>query len=113
MHSSCQASFGHFVMLRHPNQAAKLRQNIDMSRGWESKSVESQMEDAATRRATAHRTPLTPEQLRLRTERESLELSRTRVLKDLETTTHPRRREQLQAALRHLDVKLADLHTEA
>jgi hypothetical protein len=80
-----------------------------MSRGWESKDVESQMEEAASKRSAARRPPLTAEQLRLQTERNSLELSRTRVLKDLETTTHPRRREQLEAALRHLDAKLAQL----
>jgi hypothetical protein len=77
-----------------------------MSRGWESKDVESQMEEAAAQRAAAHQIPLTPDQLRVRTERQSLELSRTRVLKDLEATTHPRR-EQLQAALDHLNQKLA------
>jgi len=80
-----------------------------MSRGWESKDVESQMEEAASRRAAARQTPLTDEQIRLHTERKSLELSRTRVLKDLEAATHPRRREQLEAALRHLDRKLAEL----
>jgi hypothetical protein len=47
--------------------------------------------------------------MRTRTERESLELSRTRVLKDLGSATHPRRREQLEAALRHLNEKLAAL----
>ncbi len=83
-----------------------------MSRGWESKSVESQMEDAASRRSAAHRIPLTDEQIRIRSERESLELSRTRVLHDLESATHARRREQLQAALKHLDGKLAALGTE-
>jgi hypothetical protein len=81
-----------------------------MSRGWESKSVESQMEDAASRRAAGNETPQSAEQLRLEGERKSLELSRTRVLKDLETAVHPRRRDQLQAALRHLDGKLADLN---
>jgi hypothetical protein len=80
-----------------------------MSRGWESKSVESQMEEAASRRDAARQIPLTPEQIRLRADRHSLELSRTRVLKDLETSTHPRRREQLQAALKHLDEKLLEL----
>jgi len=80
-----------------------------MSRGWESKDVESQMEEAASRRAAARQAPLTDEQIRLQTERKSLELSRTRVLKDLEAATHPRRREQLEAALRHLDRKLAEL----
>jgi len=80
-----------------------------MSRGWESKSVESQMEEAASRRDAARRTPLTADQIRLRSERQSLELSRTRVLKDLESATHARRREQLQAALHHLDRKLSAL----
>jgi hypothetical protein len=80
-----------------------------MSRGWESKDVESQMEEAAARRAASRQTPPTAEQVRLQSERQSLELSRTRVLKDLEVTTNPRRREQLEAALQHLDRKLAEL----
>jgi len=80
-----------------------------MSRGWESKDVESQMEEAAAQRAATHQTPLSPDQIRIRTERESLELSRTRVLKDLESAAYPRRREQLEAALRHLNQKLAAL----
>lgn len=80
-----------------------------MSRGWESKDVESQQEEAAARRAAARVTPPTPEEIRLRTERQSLELSRTRVLKDLENSTHPRRRAQLEAALKHLNQKLAEL----
>jgi hypothetical protein len=82
---------------------------IDMSRGWESKDVESQMEEAAARRSVNRQTPLTAEQIRLKTERTSLELSRTRVLKDLEAATHPRRRQQLQAALDHLERKLGEL----
>jgi hypothetical protein len=80
-----------------------------MSRGWESKDVESQQEEAAAKRAAARETPPSAEELRLQAERKSLELSRTRVLKDLEAASHPRRREQLEAALRHLDRKLADL----
>jgi hypothetical protein len=80
-----------------------------MSRGWESKDVESQMEEAAAKRGASRQMPQTAEQIRLQTERHSLELSRTRVLKDLDGATHPRRREQLEAALRHLDRKLAEL----
>ena len=80
-----------------------------MSRGWESKSVESQIEDAASRRDTARRAGPSVEQIRIQTERHSLELSRTRVLNDLEMATHPRRRAQLQAALHFLDQKLSAL----
>lgn len=80
-----------------------------MSRGWESKDVESQMEEAAARRSAGKAAPPSPEQLRLKAERESLELSRKRVLDDLRNSTHPRRREQLESALRHLELKIAAL----
>jgi hypothetical protein len=81
-----------------------------MARGWESKSVESQMETAEERRAHRHaESALTPDEMRLRVERESLTLSIKRVQQDLLAATHPRRREQLQAALAHLQQKLADL----
>jgi len=80
-----------------------------MSRGWESKDVESQMEEAASRRNAARKAPLTEDQIRVESERHSLELSRARVVKDLEATTHERRRAQLQAALEYLEKKIADL----
>ena len=68
------------------------------------------METAEERRAQRHvEVALTPEQLRLRVERESLGLSIKRVEQDLLSATNPRRREQLQAALAHLQQKLADL----
>ena len=50
----------------------------------------------------------TPEQLEREAQRESLELSRQRVIHDLEQTVHPRRQEQLRAALAHLDKQLKD-----
>ena len=80
-----------------------------MSRGWESKSVESQMESAASERTAARRVLQSEEQIRRDQQRESLLLSRKRVLHDLETATHERYRQQLQAALQHLDQQLKDL----
>ena len=81
-----------------------------MARGWESKSVESQMESAADLRRNREAMPqLTPEQARRQSERESLELSRKRVIHDLTTATNARYREQLGAALRHLDEKISTL----
>jgi hypothetical protein len=71
-----------------------------VARGWESKSVESQIEDASSREAEAPK--LTPEEKA----RRLLELSRTRVLHDLERATNPRYRAQLEAALAHLNAKL-------
>ena len=77
-----------------------------MARGWESKSIESQIESAEAQRLTRG-ARLTAEQIQRARERESLQLSRTRVLHDLDRATNPRYRETLTAALRHLDGKLA------
>jgi hypothetical protein len=78
-----------------------------MARGWESKSVESQIEsaDAATDRSEA----LTREQLKRRQKRESLELSRRRVLQEMETTHSEVRRASLQQALGYLDEQIESL----
>ena len=80
-----------------------------MARGWESKSVESQMEAAEARRPQSPTPKLTPEEIAKQREREGLESSRKRVLHDIEKATNPHYRELLQAALRHLDDKLAGL----
>ena len=52
---------------------------------------------------------MSPEEQRRVRERESLQLSRVRVLRDLDSATHARYQETLRAALRHLDEKLAAL----
>jgi len=83
-----------------------------MARGWESKSIESQIESAESRksapRAAAAAASNSAQTERTR-QRESLLLSRTRILNDLERATHPRHRETLNAALKHLDDKLSEL----
>ncbi|HVR38274.1 MAG TPA: hypothetical protein VMU84_04210 [Thermoanaerobaculia bacterium] len=78
-----------------------------MARGWESKSVESQKDDAA--RATERTTPLTAEEREQKQKRESLELSRRRIVHELETTQSDARRTSLQHALAHLDAELGKL----
>jgi hypothetical protein len=84
-----------------------------MARGWESKSVESQMEEAAeSRRIQSAKAEKSREQLAFQRELESLQLSRTRVLRDLGEATHARYRETLELALRHLDAKIAIVSTE-
>ena len=50
------------------------------------------------------------EQIRREQERRGLQLSRTRILNDLENATHPNHRKSLEAALAHLDKKIADLN---
>lgn len=77
-----------------------------MARGWESKSVESQQEsDLRSDRGEV----LTPEQRELRRKRESLELSRRRVLQDLEAARSEIRRAALEKTLAFLDEELGRL----
>ncbi len=80
-----------------------------MARGWESKSIESQIEDAQSNRRDAARQQMSPDEAERNRRRESLLLTRTRVLRDLEATQNPRYRETLSEALKHLDQKLTEL----
>jgi len=75
-----------------------------MARGWESKSVEQQQEEAASR--NEHGEVLTPEQISERQRRQGLELSRQRILQLLQVACHPQHRGMLEAALAELDKQL-------
>lgn len=77
-----------------------------MARGWESKEVESQIEAAEEARAMRAAAGSSA-QIALRCERESLELSRTRVLQDMHNATNDRYKQMLQRSLDFLDEKLA------
>jgi flagellar biosynthesis regulator FlaF len=78
-----------------------------MARGWESKSVEEQIEAAEDRANQARAQKLNDQDVAAQKERESLELSRTRVMSDLASATNPRYREILQKSLDFLNEKLA------
>lgn len=80
-----------------------------MARGWESKSVESQIESAEIRRELSAAQKLSAEQTEKQRQREGFQLHRTRVLRDLQTAPHSSYREQLEAALQHLDKRIAEL----
>ena len=80
-----------------------------MARGWESKGVEAQIEAAEERELQARALRLSTAEVALERERESIELSRTRVLGDLEAAENPKYREVLQKSLEFLDSKLAKL----
>ena len=81
-----------------------------MARGWESKSVESQIEDAGARsNRSSQQEPLTPEQRAIWKKLQDLELSRKRVLQDLETARSPVRRTALEQALAFLDQEIHKL----
>ena len=80
-----------------------------MARGWESKAVEAQIEDAQERAELTRKRRLTAEEVARQREVESLELSRTRVLQDLESAKNPKYRELLNQSLKFLDEKLRGL----
>ena len=77
-----------------------------MARGFESKSVESQQNtDSRPDRGGA----LTPEQRELKKKREGLELSRRRILQEMETARSDARRAYLEQTLAFLDGELRKL----
>ena len=79
-----------------------------MARGWESKSVELQQEDASA--STAEYKPrLTPEQREIESRKEGLNLSRSRILEQLHSTENPRYRKLLEQSLAMLDEQIARL----
>lgn len=78
-----------------------------MARGWESKSVESQKEDANPRSRPGARP--TVEEREADAKRKSLELSRRRVVHDLEAAGSDVHRTALENALRFLDEELERL----
>ncbi|HKV07625.1 MAG TPA: hypothetical protein VJ725_05760 [Thermoanaerobaculia bacterium] len=78
-----------------------------MARGWESKSVESQIEDAEARRDRG--ASLTAEERERRQKQEGLELSRRRVVKEIEETRSAARRASLEQALAYLDEEIGKL----
>lgn len=80
--------------------------NRDMARGWESKSVEAQIESAAGKEPAKREPELTAAQLQLLRDRENLELSRTRITRELSTSTNPRYQQILRKALADLNAKL-------
>ena len=79
-----------------------------MARGWESKAIEQQQEEATTKSSKGPR--LTPEQVAEKQRRSALELSRARIAQQLATASNPKHRQMLEAALKDLD---AQLGTEA
>ena len=80
-----------------------------MARGWESKSVEAQIESAAGKQQGNLSPELTPDQIQNLREKESLELSRTRVQRELAASTNPRYQVILRKALADLEAKLGHL----
>lgn len=80
-----------------------------MAKGWESKSVEAQIEDSTTRVPEKSKPELTAEQFEARRHKQVLLLARTRVQRDLELSQHQRHTDQLHRALVDLNAQLTAL----
>jgi hypothetical protein len=83
-----------------------------MARGWESKSVEAQIDLAAAglqSRGAAVAKALDPQRLEAIRRKENIVLSRTRVIHDLERAQNPRYKAVLTKALADLDAQLSTL----
>ena len=80
-----------------------------MARGWESKSVEDQIDMAEARSANARAKVLSEEAIGVIRKKESILMSRTRVVRDIESAQNPRYRAVLTKALADLDAQLSTL----
>ncbi len=79
-----------------------------MARGWESKAVEGQIDDARADRDAQARLHISPQQREQQQRRQSLLLSRSQVLSRLKVVSNPRYRAQLELALKDLDTQLQE-----
>jgi hypothetical protein len=78
-----------------------------MARGWESKSVEAQIDMAEVRRSAVLAKVPDPMKLELIRKKETILLSRTRVMRELSNAQNPRYRAVLNKALAELDAQLS------
>jgi hypothetical protein len=78
-----------------------------MARGWESKSVEAQQEEAS--RSQRPRPEPNPEDRTRAERRRSLELTRRRAVDDLSRATAPAHRSMLEQTIASIDEQLATL----
>ena len=80
-----------------------------MARGWESKAVADQIEEGESRMAEQPIDPDRSPEARLRRQRlESLKLSRSRTLAQLERATSPAYRQMLERALQTLEKEIEE-----
>jgi TATA-binding protein-associated factor Taf7 len=79
-----------------------------MARGWESKSVADQIEEGESRQQKAREPEDTPEQRALKEHLDSLKLSKSRLLQQLERARHPAHRDVLLNGLKAIEKEIED-----
>jgi uncharacterized membrane protein YcaP (DUF421 family) len=83
-----------------------------MARGWESKAVADQIEESESRAQEASKPAATPEQRVLKDQLESLKLSRSRLLQQLERAKHPAHRDVLLNGLKAVEKEIEEVSNE-
>ena len=77
-----------------------------MARGWESKSVEDQINERNAEAEAAKKKRISPAEAERRAKRDGVLLARARTVTALETTRDPRYRALLERTLAHLNSEL-------
>ena len=80
-----------------------------MARGWESKSVEAQIEESDSQTSHSPARPPSGEEVQAQRKKADLQLSRKRVLQQMERSESERYSDLLRRALADLDAQLAAL----
>ena len=83
-----------------------------MARGWESKAVADQIEEGESRQQQGSKVEATPEQRVLKDRLDSLKLSRSRLLQQLERATHPAYRNVLLNGLKAIEKEIEEVSRE-
>jgi TATA-binding protein-associated factor Taf7 len=80
-----------------------------MARGWESKAVADQIEEGESRQQEPSKTQVTKEQRVLQERLNSLKLSRSRLLQQLEQARHPAHRNVLLNGLKAVEKEIEEV----
>ena len=80
-----------------------------MASGWESKAVADQIEEGESRQQQPSKTEVTKEQRVLKERLDSLKLSRSRLLQQLEHATHPAHRNVLLNGLKAVEKEIEEV----
>ncbi|HKU73546.1 MAG TPA: hypothetical protein VJR02_06480 [Pyrinomonadaceae bacterium] len=80
-----------------------------MARGWESKAVADQIEEGESRQQQPSKTETTKEERMLKERLDSLQLSRSRLLQQLEHARHPAHRNVLLNGLKAVEREIEEV----
>ena len=80
-----------------------------MARGWESKAVADQIEEGESRQNAAPKAHTSPEERLLKERLDSLLLSKSRLLQQLERATHPAHRNVLLNGLKAVEKEVEEV----